>query len=270
MIDLHFHPFRKALMLSLNEMAVLKEIYDLSNNTKYNGWCSKSKANIAETLDLSRQSIQTIISTLLQKNYVEKDKNGWLRPTDEIREYAQERKNIGFIISADNYSIATARFKEIKNKYDMTCKETLQGVKKLDTEPVKKLDTGCKETLHEGVKKLDISISLSKSLSNITPIPLLGEFDNFRKLYPGTKRGNETEFTNFIKKHEDWKVVLNYLLPALNKQIAWRKEAGLTQQFVPQWANLQTWINQRRWEEEMGKIAIQSQPGRSGPTIRMI
>ena len=96
------------------------------------------------------------------------------------------------------------------------------------------------------------------------------EFDNFRKLYPGTKRGNETEFTNFTKKHEDWKAVLNDLSPALNKQIAWRKEAGLTQQFVPQWANLQTWINQRRWEEEMGKIAIQSQPGRSGPTIRMI
>ena len=99
------------------------------------------------------------------------------------------------------------------------------------------------------------------------PIPALSEFDNFRKLYPGTKRGNETEFTNFTKKHEDWKAVLNDLLPALNKQIAWRKEAGLTQQFVPQWANLQTWINQRKWEEEMGKKAIQSQPGRSGQQV---
>ena len=37
------------------------------------------------------------------------------------------------------------------------------------------------------------------------------KFDEFRKLYQGTKRGNQTEFENFIKKHKDWEEVINIL-----------------------------------------------------------
>jgi hypothetical protein len=75
-------------------------------------------------------------------------------------------------------------------------------------------------------------------------------FDGFRKKYPGTKRGLQTEFKNFCSKHNDWKLVLPILSQSLNNQISWKRELFNAKMFVPCWAHLQTWINQRRWEEE--------------------
>ena len=48
-------------------------------------------------------------------------------------------------------------------------------------------------------------------------------FEIPRGIYPGTKRGNETEFDNFKQKHSDWKKVLPLLELAILKQIRWRK-----------------------------------------------
>jgi len=76
------------------------------------------------------------------------------------------------------------------------------------------------------------------------------EFEIFRKNYPGTKRGLDTEFKTF-QKHKDWKQVLPELDERLSRQIEVRainKQNGV---FVPEWKNLQTYLNQRAWEEEM-------------------
>lgn len=78
-------------------------------------------------------------------------------------------------------------------------------------------------------------------------------FDTFRKKYQGTKLGNETEFKNF-KKHSDWKIVLPNLITALNSQISNRDKKKQNNQFVPEWKNLKTWINQRCWEEDLEPI----------------
>ncbi len=75
------------------------------------------------------------------------------------------------------------------------------------------------------------------------------QFETFRKSYSGTKRGLDTEFQNF-KKHRDWKVVLQTLMESYNNQQSERSKAKENGQFVPQMPNLQTYINQRRWEEE--------------------
>jgi hypothetical protein len=74
-------------------------------------------------------------------------------------------------------------------------------------------------------------------------------FEIFRKEYKGSKKGLETEFKNF-KKHNDYKEVLPLLLPALENQIRWKKIELEIDDFTAQWKNLQTWINQRCWEEE--------------------
>lgn len=72
-------------------------------------------------------------------------------------------------------------------------------------------------------------------------------FENFRKQYQGKKLGLEKEFENFKKKHKDWKEVIDKLENALLAEITWRKnKVG----FVPEWKNLQTWLNQRCWEQE--------------------
>lgn len=75
-------------------------------------------------------------------------------------------------------------------------------------------------------------------------------FNEFRIIYPGTKKGNKTEFENFKKKHKDWKTVLPQLKSIVQNQIGVKKEMKEKGKFVPEWKNLQTWINQRCWEEE--------------------
>lgn len=83
---------------------------------------------------------------------------------------------------------------------------------------------------------------------------LEAEFDTFRKAYPGTKRGLKTEFGNFKKKHKDFREVTPKLMPALEALKEWRTKAKEKGVFVPGYANLQTWINQRRWESEFEKF----------------
>lgn len=76
-------------------------------------------------------------------------------------------------------------------------------------------------------------------------------FDIFRKAYLGTKKGNSTEFENFKRKHQDWKEILPDLKAILDCQINQKSILAASGQFVPPWKNLQTWINQRCWEEEL-------------------
>ena len=74
------------------------------------------------------------------------------------------------------------------------------------------------------------------------------EFEQVRKLYPGVKRGLETELKQF-QKHKDWKAVLPLLLPALEAQIKTRQELTNKGKWIPAWPHFRTWIVQRRWEE---------------------
>lgn len=76
-------------------------------------------------------------------------------------------------------------------------------------------------------------------------------FDEFRKAYKGKKRGLATELENFKKKHpKDWKDIVPLLMPALEREEQHRQISKAAGEFVPQWAMLQTWINQSRWEME--------------------
>lgn len=100
----------------------------------------------------------------------------------------------------------------------------------------------------------ELSISLSNeqiqpTVSKFTE-EALNQFDTFRKSYPGKKRGNDTEFLNFRKRHKDYRDVLPLLLPAVLEQQKEKNRRKFMREFVAEWPNLQTWINQRRWEEE--------------------
>lgn len=77
----------------------------------------------------------------------------------------------------------------------------------------------------------------------------LSQFNEARTLYPGTKRGNPTEFANFKKKHGDWKTIIPLLLPAIQKQKQWRSEAN--GEFRPPWKIFATWINNSCWEDSV-------------------
>ena len=89
---------------------------------------------------------------------------------------------------------------------------------------------------------------------------ILSEFEVFRKMYPGVKRGHEVEFENFKKKHKDWEDVVRKLPEIIEAQISLRQQKERSGQFVPQWKNLSTWINGRCWEEEEGSAPHKPKP----------
>lgn len=77
-------------------------------------------------------------------------------------------------------------------------------------------------------------------------------FEEFRKAYRGSKRGLTVELENLKKKNPtDWRKIIPLLMPALQRMEAWREqEAARAGGFVPQYAMLQTWLNQKRWTVE--------------------
>lgn len=86
------------------------------------------------------------------------------------------------------------------------------------------------------------------------------QFEEFRNLYPGTKRGFNIEFSNFKKKYpKDWKTILPKLVPAVKRLIAYHEAVNEANSkganiFLPNYAYLQTWINNARWEEEFSQL----------------
>lgn len=87
------------------------------------------------------------------------------------------------------------------------------------------------------------------------PSQLEKDFEDFRKLYPGTKRGLKTEIENLKKKYpKTWREIIPQLMPALKRLLAHHEAAKAAGQFTPHFANLATWINNARWEEEFPDI----------------
>ena len=72
-------------------------------------------------------------------------------------------------------------------------------------------------------------------------------FSLSHKLYPGTKRTEQTEYKELLK-HPDSDKVISLILPAIENQIAWRKELENTRQLVPSWQTFKNWIAFRNWE----------------------
>lgn len=119
-------------------------------------------------------------------------------------------------------------------------------------------DRICDENLSQEKKRKEKESKVKKK-ENITPIIPQGddslekEFDKFRRSYPGNKGGLSTEFGKFKKKHKDWKDVVPLLLPALEKEIAWRGYKKERKEWTPEYKNLSTWLNNRCWEQEFEK-----------------
>jgi hypothetical protein len=106
------------------------------------------------------------------------------------------------------------------------------------------------ENENENINIDSSSVQVKKEIQEEEKI-LKTQFEIFRQSYPGTKRGLDVEFLNLTKKHKDWKEVIPNLSGKLNYQKACRDGKQSAGGFVPEWKNLQTWINQRCWDEEI-------------------
>lgn len=93
-------------------------------------------------------------------------------------------------------------------------------------------------------------------------------FENFRIKYPGRKNGFETEYKNFLKKSKPQDVEL--LLPALEDEIEYRQISQSMGAFIPDWKNLQTWINKKCWLQVLPEIKTERNGTIKKPTSRNI
>ena len=76
-------------------------------------------------------------------------------------------------------------------------------------------------------------------------------FEDFRKAYHGSKRGHDVELDNLKKKNPTtWRTIIPLLMPALLRMEEWRTAQAAAGGFVPEYAMMQTWINQKRWDYE--------------------
>lgn len=149
--------------------------------------------------------------------------NEWLSPLYEKREKAREisatrqRRNDG---SFDNNTESSGIVATENTEQQVIVKETIPQSKR-------------KEKKRKEIKKEMIV------------------FDAFRKKYFGKKRGNATEFENFVKKHKDWELVLPTLESIIEKQKIDRDKEFKIKKWIPLPKDLKTWINGRHWEDEI-------------------
>jgi hypothetical protein len=113
-ISLNNHIVRKALCLSLNEMAVLCDIKQMSQNPEYGYTCIKSKEKIADWLDLSRTTVFTIIDTLIKKGLIEKNEIG-LKPSELVYKLDMCQEDIGLWLKNGTIELVTKKIQDILN-----------------------------------------------------------------------------------------------------------------------------------------------------------
>jgi len=115
-ISLNNHIVRKALCLSLNEMAVLCDIKQMSQNPEYGYTCIKSKEKIADWLDLSRSTVFLIIETLLKKGLIEKNEIG-LKPSKQLLMLDMAQEDIGLWVKNGEMELITKKIQDVFDEF---------------------------------------------------------------------------------------------------------------------------------------------------------
>ncbi len=82
------------------------------------------------------------------------------------------------------------------------------------------------------------------------------EFNEARRLYPGTRGGLTVEWDNFEKKNRGHLAdIIPKLLPAIEAEKVHKDAINKTRSDPLQWKHFTTWINKRCWEQELESVA---------------
>ncbi len=178
-----------------------------------------------------------------------------------INKQLEELKKGGFII---RYSINGNNYIKIKN-WDKHQSPHIKEQDSIIPEPDNN-DINTVQAPDNNEAKTPLTLTVTDT---DTEQSYMSIFENFRKKYPGTKRGLKTEYEYFEKLCQKNKLKISEIIKqleiAIDYQIMERenKKSG----FVPEWKHLKTWIYNRCWEEEIeintkkeGKFANVSTP----------
>lgn len=226
------HSFSTAIaeLIGLKDAIILQHFFYWHQANKTNEsmfidgkvWTYQSRANIAKIFGyLTQSEIKGAIDRLIEKGYLASGNYNKYK-LDQTKWYALTESALALYDNAIDKKSNDYRKPQMQNGKQPTNIENSQPIQEVEYNKV--------EYNNEN-KNNEI-------------------FEEFRKLFGGSKRGLDTEYKNFKDKHKDWQECLPLLLPTLKKEIAHRDRLAYKKEFVPNWANLQTWINKRRWEYE--------------------
>ncbi len=118
-ISLGNHVIRKALCLSLTEMAVLCQVLKLTT-PKYGYWCIQSKQNMANYLDVSADTVFRALNALEMKGLIEKSNERFWRPTN-LTYNLNSAQDISILIQSNDIELISIRVKELEDDYAAKC-----------------------------------------------------------------------------------------------------------------------------------------------------
>ena len=198
------------LRLSGNELICYALIYGFTQDeeSEFRG----SLQYISDWLGISKQNVRLIIKRLVEKGLIIK-RDEFINNVKFCRYTVCMKQPHGINVSCIGGGNETATDNNSNNNKD----------NKEDTNVSKK-----------------VSFSPTEEEKNM--------FEEFRKKYPGNKRGLKTELDLLVKKHKDWRDIIPVLNKAIDVENRNRKEAKDSDSFYPNPKNLQTYINNRAWE----------------------
>lgn len=211
-ISLTNHIVRKALLLSLNEMAVLCDIKNMSKNPKFGYQCIKSKEKIADWLDLSRGTVFNALSTLESKGYIERTQIG-LKLTQFIHDLDSCQEEIGIYIETNDVSMISKKVGQLLDEQYKNCIPVVQNLDGDSTKIELEQSKNCTQD-----NNIDSKIKVSKN--NISTIPTEEEFiayykSELSKRFPGLEFDVKTKYETWVddgwkdgfgKKITNWKL----------------------------------------------------------------
>lgn len=133
---------------------------------------------------------------------------------------------------------------------------TFLGNPKLGTPEIGQPQKGKGISNNKEVKLIEVNSDISNKNSNdksLLKSEAMQQFEIFRNAFTGQKNGFDTEFANFIKQNKNYTEILPLLLPAIEIENQYRKEALELGVWFPVSKSLKTWINQKCWEQELQK-----------------
>jgi len=231
-----------------------------------NGWVKVHREILDKPIWLNSTPEQKAIlmTIILMANFEEK---GWewegrkfkVLPGQFVSSLESIRQKSGKGISIRNVRSAITRFKKLDFMTEQVTK-TGRLITICNWEAYQDMSISDRQSIRQtGDKQVTAIKKVKKTKNNTSDI-----FDEFRKEYPGTKRGLQTELDNFLKKNDA--EIVYQLKPALTREMEWRKEAGKCGEFVASWKLLSTWINQKCWEQEFPAIATVKHNYQKPPT----
>jgi hypothetical protein len=226
-----------------------KGVYiDLLAHQHVNGLLPNDERKLARVARLSPDEFSKIWETIKHKFIIEGDHVVNHRLNQVIEENQQKalknKINGCFAAKIKMLNLPLKRLNELKKLFDyqmfvsFSDEEIKDEVYKWVNQMVNHVDDQTDNNNVDVNENVNINISVL--------------FENFRKQFPGTKRGKDIELENFLKKNKPETVEL--LLPALQSEIAYRDKLKETNQFIPEWKNITTWINKKCWTQEFPEV----------------